>query len=433
MIIKLLNKFLGEKVVRSSTFRDSLIASFGSGLAGLLGAIFYILCARILGPAQFGILMVAVTTVSLLSDIGNLATDPGMIRFIGQNIKENKYKAYQFLKLSFEIKLIIAFSFILIGWIISPYLASSVFYKPEFLNPLRLGFIGAATYVIISFSTTYFQSIQKFWYWVALHVGSNLVRLIIVLILWFYGSLNLENSLLTYVLVPFIFFLGSLAFIPKEFFKVKHEGDIRRELFHYNKWVTLYATVAALSTRLDTFIAARLITPTELGYYSAANQLVVFIPQFISALGAVLAPKLSSIKSHSEFLNYFKNIQLTFIGLACLGLIGIPVVLFLTPFIYGSQYADHVPVLFIVLYLAMLIFLVSVPIHNSILYYFGRPKVFIYSSLSQVFINIFIGWILISNYGSMGAAYTVLISMLSSLLIPGVWFLKNYKKDKDLL
>ena len=65
-------------------------------------------------------------------------------------------------------------------------------------------------------------------------------------------------------------------------------------------------------------------------------------------------------------LTYFKKIQLMVIGIAVLGLLVIPISYYLIPLFFGVKYADAV-VPFIILFSAMLVFLISLPIHNSIL------------------------------------------------------------------
>jgi lipopolysaccharide exporter len=410
-----------NKILSTTTFQHISIATVSTILTGGLGAIFYMLSARILGPANFGILMVAVTTVALLSDIGNLATDPGLVRFVGKNYDSDKKKALQFLKLSFEIKLALCVFLIIFGWLGAPYLADSFFHKPELTFALRLGFIGSASYIIVSFPTTFFQAIQKFWFWTGIQVGSNLIRLLIVLLLWIYGSFTLENTLTVYVFVPLGIFIASFFFLPKGFLKSDRPEEVRKELFHFNKWVALYATIAALSTRLDTFISARLLSSADVGYYSAANQLVIVVPQFISAFGAILAPKLSNIGDKKEFLTYYKKVQALVFFVVGLGILAAPVVMYLIPYIYGAEYSVHVPMLFLILLAAMLIFLAAIPIHSSILYYYGEPKVFAYTAVIQLFITIVIGWFLISSLGVIGAAFTVLLAMISIFVIPAIW------------
>ncbi len=58
----------------------------------------------------------------------------------------------------------------------------------------------------------------------------------------------------------------------------------------------------------------------EIGIYGAAMQLANFIPQFISALGNVAAPKFASFTTQKDMLRYLKKLQILTIILALLGL-----------------------------------------------------------------------------------------------------------------
>src|SRR3989344_4688058 len=100
-----------KSILKTATFRQSSITFTGTVLNGFLGALFYIILARYLGPSDFGLITIALTTLVLIADIADIGTNTGLIRFVSSNLANDKNKAYRFLKLSLEIKLI--------TWIIS--------------------------------------------------------------------------------------------------------------------------------------------------------------------------------------------------------------------------------------------------------------------------------------------------------------------------
>jgi O-antigen/teichoic acid export membrane protein len=123
-------------------------------------------------------------------------------------------------------------------------------------------------------------------------------------------------------------------------------------------------------------------------------------------------------------LAYYKKTQIFVIGLAILGLLAIPLSKFIIPILYGKEFIGAIPV-FIILLCAMLVFLVSIPIHNMIIYYFAYPKLFSWVSLIHLLIIAILGWLLISKFGLVGAAFSVLIAQTIDFIIPAVW---AYKK-----
>lgn len=418
-------------IFATSTFRQSSITFLGTFVNAVLGAVFYILCARFLGPASFGLMSVAIVTMTLVADIGGLGTDTGLVRFVSKHVKTDLSKAYRFLKLGLEVKLVVSVAVLVLGFLLAPFIAGSLFAKPELTTPLRISFIGVGGALLFSFMTHALQSFQKFWAWGGIQVVTNLVRLVVVIILLWLAKLNLENTLLSYITMPFLGFFIGLTIISPNFLKVKDELSVSSDFFHYNKWVAAFTLVAAFSARLDTFMSARLLPIAQVGLYSAANQLVQIVPQIVTALGTVISPKMASMGGIKDFVSYLKKTQIMVCLLALVGLIFVPVVLFLIPILYGSAYLET-GTIFIILLFAMLIFLISVPIHMSVFYYFSYPKLFFWLSLGHLAIVGLLGWRLISIYGAVGAALAVLVGQTFDFVVPAIWVLRKITSRQSL-
>ena len=428
---KIVNRFFGltgfKNIVKTATFRQSTITFSGTAINGLLGAFFYILIARFLGPSSFGLLSVAVATLTLISDIGDLGTDTGLVNFVSRYLKKDFTKAKRFLKLGLKVKVIIGVAIAVAGLFLSDIFAGYVFAKPELSGLLKISFLGVLAVLLFSFITHSLQATQKFWHWSGIQVGTNALRLLTVIILIVVGVFSMENVLILYISVPLIGFLISYRFLPKNFFSVKNENTVAREFFKYNKWIALFTLVAAVSSRLDTFITARLLSSIEIGIYSAANQLAQIIPQTVTALGTVIAPKMAGIGTVEDLKQYLKKTQIMVVGISLAALLFIPVIPIVIPFIYGTEYLASVPV-FTVLLFGMLLYLISVPAHSAVFYYYSYPKLFFYLSLGHLFIIASLGWYLISLYGVMGAAVSVLVGAFFNFIIPVIWLIRKMKR-----
>lgn len=421
-------KFMLQSIISTATFKQSQVTITGTIVNGFLGAAFYILMARFLGPLNFGLLTVSVATLTLIADIVDFGTNTGLVRFVSANLSSNTEKAWRFLKLSLEIKVAVWILVLVLGIIISPFVAEGIFNKADLLTPLRLVMLGVGGALLFSFATSSLQAFQKYLTWSFINISTNLLRLIFILILFFYQQLNLTSGLLVYLLLPFFGFSLTMLFVPvKKIFTVHNEFSVAKEFFSYNFWVALFTIVAAISARLDTFLTARLLSAQEVGIYGAANQLVSVVPQIIGALGVVAAPKFAGFINIKQMLEYFKKFQLMVLGLGLLGLLSIPLSFYAIPLLYGASYAETV-LPFIILLLAMLVFLISVPVHNSIIYYFGKPQVFVWIGIGHLLIITFLGYLLILSYGVIGAAVAVLIGMLFNFLVPLGWFLWRIKR-----
>lgn len=418
-----------QSILSTATFKQSQITVIGTIINGVLGAFFYILLARFLGPFNFGLLTLSVAALTLIADIVDLGTNTGLVRFVSSNIASSQEKAWRFLKLSLEVKFVVWILVMALGNVFSPFAADKIFNKPELTLPLRLVMLGVGGALLFSYATSSLQALQKYFTWSIVNISTNFLRLLFILILVFYQRLDFISGLLIYLLLPFFGFSLACIFIPiKKIFMVQKEFVVAKEFFRYNFWVALFTLIAAFSSRLDTFLSARLLTVQELGVYGVANQLVQVVPQIIGALGVVAAPKFAGFQTTEQMLTYFKKFQLMVLGFAFLGALVIFISPFMIPLIYGGQYKDAV-LPFIILLLAMLVFLISIPLHSSIMYYFGKPQVFVWISIGHLLIIGLAGYLLISNYGVVGAAIAVLIGTVFNFLVPLTWFLMRLRKQ----
>ena len=415
------------KIIRTKTLRQSAITATGTIINGIIGWIFYILVARNLGPSNFGVFSVATATIALLASIFNVGVDTGLVRFVGKYISGEKEKAFRFMKLGLKVKIISGVTLIVIGWFLIPFFANTVLAKPELLFPLRLSLIGAFGWLLSFFVTSSLQAMQKFFSWVGLNIFMTSLRLFAVLGLIYFGVSQVNFSLYAYIYSPFIGFLIGITFLPK-FFKVKGEGSVAKEFFHYNKWVAAFTVIAAISSRLDTYISTRLLSLSDLGIYSVANNLSSIVSEIVLALAIVVAPKLASFVGNVDAKRYLKKLQLFVVVLGIIGVtFGIPLSYYVIPKFYGLSYVPSI-LPFSILLISQAIFLISVPVHTSIFYYFSKPKVFVFVGLGQIILVGTLGWYAISTYGYMGAAFTMLVGNIFNFVVPGIWVLNKFRK-----
>lgn len=429
MLKKLLTINTLKKALSTSTFKQSLVTFGGIIASGALAAVFYIITARALGPDGFGVLTVALGFLTLLSGISDIGTSTGLVRFVGEYFIKDPQKAKRFLKLGLKIKLLLCLLVLALGFWVIPWVSNVIFSRPELTLPLRISLVGVCSAILFSYITSVLQGVQKFWLWSGIQVGANLVRVSVFLLAMFLFKVSVESTLWVFSGSLILGFLIGLLFLPRGTFGVKNETRVLKEFFNYNKWVAAFVLVAAFSARMDTFISARLLPIAMVGIYGVASQIVAIVPQIVSAISTVIAPKMASMGTLSELVSYLKKTQVLVLALALLGLLSIPVVLYLIPILFGEAYIAVGPI-FIVLLFAQLIFLISVPIHTSVFYYFSYPKLFLWISLGHLAITGGLGWVLISHYGVMGAAIAVLTGTVFNFLVPLGWVLKKVRSER---
>lgn len=404
-------------MTQTKTFLESSITISATILNGILGLIFFILLARTLGPESLGIFTFTIAVITLVADIANLGTDTGIIRFIGKY--KNSGEEKKFLKLGLELKILTWAIVFFIGWFSAPFIAESFFSKTELIFPLRLSLIGIGGALLYSFITSALQAYQKYRAFSYLMIGTNMLRLFLVIMLIFASALSMKNALITYMVIPFFGFFVGLFVLP-HFLSAKNEWGAAKDFFHYNKWIALISIVAVTGSRLDTFLLTRLLTVAEVGIYSIALQLTSFIPQIFFALAAVAAPKLASFDKKSKAIAYFKKLQLLTFGMALAGILGIPLGVILIPILYGNSYAASV-IPFIILLFGQLLFLLSLPYHQVIYYFYSKPRILFFVSILETLVIAISGLILIPVLGILGASISIFLGGTVILLIPAIW------------
>lgn len=417
-----------KEIFSTATWKQSQITVLGTLINGILGVLFYTLVARFLGPSDFGILVVSTVTLTMLGDILDFGINTGLVRFVSSYLKTEKQTALRFLKLSLILKLFIWILVLSLGLILSRWMALFIFKRPELEFPLKLVFGGVGGALLFSFTTSALQAFQKYTLWSFVNILTNAIRLILIFFLFYLGELNLSFSLLTYITLPFVGFFIGLLFLPtKDFLSVKNEFSVFDKLFKFNIWVAIFTSLAAISARLDTYISARLLPPADLGLYGAANQLTQAIPQLVSALGVVVAPKFASFTNHEGMITYLKKLQLLVLCLGLLIIVLLPIAIYLLPIFLGYQYIQSTPSL-IILTIAMVVFLISLPVHSAVIFYFSKPVVFVWLSIGHLLLVGIGGYLIVSKFGLIGASFTVLVGNIFNLLLPTFWLLFKLKK-----
>lgn len=416
-----------SQILKTKTIAHSAVTLSGTAINGVLGVLFFIFLARALGPENFGEISISIIVLTMVADIADFGINTGIINFVGKHSYDNFGEALRFLKLGLILKIFIFLIVLTVGYFIAPFVANLVFLKPELTFFLRLSFVGVGGAMLFSFSTNALQALQKYKSWAYLNILSNGLRLLLLVVLSGILLLNATNAFLIYIAFPFFGFLVSLFFLPKNFMFISKERKVFKEFFNYNKWVGLSILIAAVSSRLDSFFTARFLSIDQTGYYYVGVQLSSILPQFTYAIASVAAPKIASYKNSTQLTVYLKKLQLFTLALAVFGFILSPLAFVLIPLIYTSAYSFSVWPFLILLY-AQLIFLLSVPSHQTIFYYFSKPKVFVLISLVIIVVLVSLNLLLVPKFGIIGAAVTVLTGSIINFILPSVYVYIKLKK-----
>jgi O-antigen/teichoic acid export membrane protein len=408
-----------KRYLQTATARQSAVTSFSTITNAVLGAVFYFLLARLLGAFDYGIFSLGISLITTLSGVFDLGSDQSLIMFLP---KFKKPDFYPYLKLALIIKLLFGTLILLTLVIFSHNISSGIFHQPSLQKLMPLIGLGVITQLLFSFSTSVAQSFQRYYLWGALFIGTNLTRLILLISLYYANNLNVTLVIIIYILLPLLGFVALLSIIKIDFIKAKISGLVIKQFFSFNKWITGFVILSAANSRLDVFFVARYISLSAVGIYSLCLQIVSVLPQLTSALGAVTSPKFSSFTTIGQNIEYVKKTSLlSSLFALCSALILIPLSIILFNFSGASYLSGFTP--FMVLLVSSVIFLITTPIRDSLLYFFGKPMLFFFAGVFQIILYLSLSPFLMLKFSIIGASFIVLINIILSSLFYSFYYL----------
>ncbi|MBI1869342.1 oligosaccharide flippase family protein, partial [Candidatus Gottesmanbacteria bacterium] len=179
-----------KKLYKSKTLGQTTLVTSGTILNALIGSLFFVTAARLLGPEQWGMLSILTTILVLLSDIFDFGTNSGIVRFVsGALARNDSVQALQAVKFSFKLKLASGIFLSLVGILTASWLAKLLFADERLGYLIFFTLLTTLPSLLYDFVSFTLQAQQKFWQYLAVALSSNLTRLIlfIPLFLWLPG------------------------------------------------------------------------------------------------------------------------------------------------------------------------------------------------------------------------------------------------------
>jgi len=222
------------------------------------------------------------------------------------------------------------------------------------------------------------------------------------------------------------------ARIPKiSFQKVR---QLIRPLLLENAWVWLAAINNLLMTNANQIILDQKAGAEALGFYGFALQLIMLVQLMQGQLLRLATPSIAQTvqqhKGKKRFRKYLKDIGL------CLGLtlvLLIPVY-FLAPhfigWLGGRDYDGALPVLR-VLCIWSIVYGIAL-INNQYLLSFHLQKVFFWITLIFGLLSIGLVFYFIPIYGTVGAAFSLLVSHSGSVLVQSIFVVRKMKQHVNV-
>lgn len=390
------------------TLKDSVISIAGQVSAGLLGAVFFAIAARLLGVQDFGLFSLALATAIILKDIIDPGINAVLLRFVPAH--RHTPQAASYIKYAALIKLGY-FTLIIPPLLIFHRPLSLLIFKQPTLSLIPLTLALTLSLSLGFFISGIFQSHRRFLADAIFTISQPLLRLILLFGLYLTGSISVQALILTNLSAYLLVSLVALFALSLDFWKAHTPASVKTDTHGFLPPVILSTASNTLSDRVSLYLTNHFTSPFEVGILSSATQLFTPAKQIAGSLSNVLGTRFAAYKEPSQVLAYLRQSTALCLflglGLASTAIIAHPIV----ALVYGVDFLPAVP-LFRLLAIAFGIFIFQVPFTSLLLYHHGRSDLLAKLSLVQLVLTFVANLYFLPRFGVIAAAYAFLTVML---------------------
>lgn len=365
----------------------------------ILGLISTVILARLLTPADFGLVAMAMSVVFALELLNSFGFEFALVQ--RKDAGESFYNTAWTLRLMFAM-LVATLLVVLAG-------PASEFYEQPNLR---------AIIYCLAFSVAVegFQNIGVVGFLKELEFQKEFIWRILVKLAMFVTTVPLAIYLGNYWALVAGMIIGRISGVALSYvmhpFRPSFSLAETRRLLGFSIWLSLNSMIAFFRLRSADFVLGRTAGPAQLGLFSVANELAGLVTtDLVLPINRAVFPGFAKV---SDDLARLRSEYLNVIGLTCIftfpaGLGIAATADLLIPTMLGAKWLDAVPLIKI---LALQALYASFYIHNASVYIsLGRPKVG--TMLGMLHISILLPLLIMwtSESGATGAAFAYLTTV----------------------
>ena len=403
---------LARKVLKNSFFSTSraLIGSAG-------GFAFSVVLARFLAPELFGIYALAMSVCFLI-----LQLDPGIgfttIRYLsyalGRN-DENLLRGYFIFLL--KLRLIVGFFFSSALIILANPIAVLVFDKPELIIPLKVLSIFIIFYFLTDFFDCCSQAFQNFKYPALRHTIYEFLKFGLVIPFLFMGFFY---GVFVGITIAAVITAIVMFWMIRRKYNVLFQGKVaeieRKRILRFTSFMSIGSFSAVVFSYVDLMMLGIFLPAEYAGYYKVATMIIfgiagltsisgVLFPIFTQLEGERLEDAFKKVFKYSSIISFPFAVSLAYFSEQIVGVV------------YGAEYAPAA---------LPLLILSPVIVFNSINFFgilFGakeKPEYSTAVAIASMALNVLLNYILILEFGMIGAAIATTISRFFNIAAIGI-------------
>ena len=406
--------------LKSSTFANTSWSALGAIVNGFVGALSSAILARYLGIQDFGTLVLMISLLSLMTELGDVGIGSAVVRFGTPALERNDSQGFRLVgSVVFRMKLLLGCVVLTLALAFLNPIVSAVFghVDDRVTSYFYLSVAAAAIAILGSMAPPILQTYRQFRH-LALVIGSRYVSKLIILAVCIILVVewSVELGLWLEIVSAICFLLVGYWLSPVKDLSLRlHSKEVQREVLHFNKWISLHHIILIVGGRADVFLLGGLVGSTALGLYGAALKISGVIQVATSSYHSALLPEFSAASSVAMIDKQRRSSA--FVGVVLIAVIG-AVALVATPmavFVFGPEFEAS----------GMLLQIMAVGLAFNVLSHpfmaglFAMNESIAYPIVSSVSMAVFTicNILLVPRFGAVGAAVAFSASGCATFLV----------------
>ena len=383
----------------------------------IIGLIFNIIMARVLGPGSYGVYLLAATVTSICQSLSSVGFRLGVVRYVSiyegeQNRPFLKGAIISGLLLSVSVSAILAFCLFLF----SGYLGKNIFSEPDLTWVLKIFAYSLPFNAIIGIAGSVARAFRKIAYRTFLEDLFHPVTNVMFVSIAFLIGYSLRGAIYGIIFSAMISaVLGALIILKvcPDLLKSPYPVYKNKKMLKYSLPLFLAGITSLLLTRTDHIMLGIFGVSEDVGIYGVAAKMAFLLTFFVGSFNIVFGPQIADLYNRGDLSNLRALFQIVTKWIFTLTF---PMFLVFVIFsrdiicIFGNNFTSGWKTL-ITLSAAKLI-TTSMGSLALILIMTGRQKLEFVNSIIVAVINVILNLALIPHYGKMGAAMAASFSLI---------------------
>ncbi|MFP8889339.1 oligosaccharide flippase family protein [Natrialbaceae archaeon A-CW2] len=380
----------------------------------IAGGVLTVLLARLLSPDEYGLLYLALATLSVFALCSKLGLANAAAKYVTEYRETAPSQVPHIVRLSLYYTVIAAI-LTAAGVLVFRDEIAALVGEPSLGPLLLIGTLFLITTTLVGYLRTLLQGFEEIRRSSYLVMLSSLGKLgfALGLVLLGYGAVGaLVGHVVAYTIVICVGGIFLYSTVQTYDVATRVESGLRKRILEYNVPIFFTRGSNVLDKQVDTILVGVFLTPVAVSYYVVSKQFVGFLQAPAAALGFTVSPTLGKQKAANDVAEAARMYESTIVHILLLYLpASAGIALTARPAIeytFGSAYLGAVPVLQVLSWFILLQAIMQVT--STALDFLGRARVRAIAKGATALANVALNVILIPEFGVVGAAVATVVT-----------------------